>query len=143
MAADEELDKITPALRAHPLVLLVRYEIYAKAKKWEGAAEIAGTLVKLMPEQSSFWICSAYATRRKLGGGIPDAKKILLEAESKFPSEYLIRFNLACYECQSGNLKEAMQWLEQAIDLAGKKDIRMMALDDPDLEPLWCQISEI
>jgi hypothetical protein len=53
------------------------------------------------------------------------------------------RHNLACYCCRLGNLKEAMQWLEKAIDLAGKKDIRMMALDDPDLEPLWCQISEI
>jgi hypothetical protein len=35
-----------------------------------------------------------------------------------------------------------MVWLETAIDLAGKKDIRMMALEDPDLEPLWNQISE-
>jgi len=49
LAADEELDKITPELRAHPHVLSVRYEIYAKAKKWDGAAEIAGVLVKLMP----------------------------------------------------------------------------------------------
>ena len=28
-----------------------------------------------------------------------------------------------------------MLW--KATDLAGKKDIRLMALDDPDLEPLW------
>jgi catabolite regulation protein CreA len=40
-------------------------------------------------------------------------------------------------------LEEAMGWLGKAIDLAGKKDIRLMALDDPDLEPLWTQISEI
>jgi predicted Zn-dependent protease len=141
--ANNELDEITPELRAHPAVLSVRYDVYAKAKKWDGAAEIAGMLVKLMPEQSHFWICWAYATRRKLGGGIPEAKKILSEVEPKFPSEYLIRYNLACYECQSGNLKEAMVWLEKAIDMAGKKDIRQMALDDPDLEPLWVNISEI
>jgi catabolite regulation protein CreA len=52
-------------------------------------------------------------------------------------------YNLACYECQLGNLKDAMQWLEKAIDLAGKKDVRVMALDDPDLEPLKCQIPKI
>ena len=34
-------------------------------------------------------------------------------------------------------------WLEQAIDLAGKNDIRSMALNDPDLEPLWTRIGEI
>jgi predicted Zn-dependent protease len=143
LAANEELDKITPELRSHPAVLSVRYEIYARAKKWEGAAEIASALVKLMPEQPSFWICWAYATRRKTEGGIHIAKQILLEAEPKFPAEYLIRYNLACYECQLGNLKKAMQWLELAIDLAGKKDIRTMALNDPDLEKLWVNISEI
>jgi hypothetical protein len=36
-----------------------------------------------------------------------------------------------------------MQWLEKAIDLAGKEDIRQLALDDPDLEPLWTKIGEI
>jgi predicted Zn-dependent protease len=141
--ANNELEEISPRQRAHPAVLSVRYDVYAKAGIWDGAAEIAGSLVKLMPEQSSFWICLAYATRRKAGGGISEAKKILLKAEPKFPGRYLIRYNLACYECQSGNLKQAMRWLEKAIDMAGKKDIRQMALDDPDLEPLWNQISEI
>jgi hypothetical protein len=60
-----------------------------------------------------------------------------------FPEHKMMRYNLACYSCQLGNLKEAMQWLEKAIDLAGKKDIRLMALDDPDLEPLWTKIGEI
>jgi hypothetical protein len=36
-----------------------------------------------------------------------------------------------------------LQWIKLAIDLAGKKDIRMMALDDSDLELLWLEISEI
>jgi hypothetical protein len=29
------------------------------------------------------------------------------------------------------------------VDRAGKNDIRLTALNDPDLEPLWNQISEI
>jgi hypothetical protein len=40
-------------------------------------------------------------------------------------------------------MKKSLQWLEKAIDLAGKKDIRMMALDDADLEPLWAKLREI
>jgi len=55
----------------------------------------------------------------------------------------MMRYNLACYSCQLGNLKEAMGWLEKAIDLAGKEDIRLMALEDKDLEPLWSRIGEI
>jgi hypothetical protein len=50
---------------------------------------------------------------------------------------------LACYSCQLGHLKEAMLWLGKAIDLAGRKDIRQMALADPDLKPLWPKIGEI
>lgn len=48
--ANEELDKIILDFRTHPVVLSVRYEIYAKSKKWDEAAEIAGALVKLIPE---------------------------------------------------------------------------------------------
>ncbi|HEY1718849.1 MAG TPA: hypothetical protein VGH42_11245 [Verrucomicrobiae bacterium] len=72
-----------------------------------------------------------------------------------FPSPPLdgCPFNLSCVRwsqwifsrrpCHLGNLKKAMRWLTKAIDMAGKKDIRMMALDDPDFEPLWVNISEI
>jgi hypothetical protein len=41
LEANEELERITPEMRAHPFVLRVRWGIYAKAKKWEMAAEIA------------------------------------------------------------------------------------------------------
>jgi hypothetical protein len=40
-------------------------------------------------------------------------------------------------------LKEALQWLGKAIECAGEEDIRLRALDDPDLEPLWNRISEV
>ena len=40
-------------------------------------------------------------------------------------------------------LKEALQLLGKAIDLAGKRDIRLMASADRDLEPLWKDIAEI
>jgi hypothetical protein len=37
-----------------------------------------------------------------------------------------------------------MKQIEQAIDLADKKnDIRLDALEDPDLEPLWLQIGDL
>ena len=48
--ADDELDKITPELRAHPDVLKVRWEICAAAKKWDAALEIAAALVRLAPD---------------------------------------------------------------------------------------------
>ena len=35
VSASGELEEITPELRAHPDVLLVRCEIYSKAEKWD------------------------------------------------------------------------------------------------------------
>jgi len=53
----------------------------------------------------------------------------------------MIAFNLACYACQLGRLEEAREWLRKAMDLGDEKEIKTRALDDPDLEPLWANIT--
>ena len=141
--ANEELEQICPSLRAHPSVLFTRFEVYAKAKKWDGAFEIAQTLVVLFPDRPEAWICWAYSTRRQSEDGLVEAKRLLVEAAIKFPAEYLIRYNLACYTCRFGDLKESLQWLKRAFDLSGSKEIKLKALEDPDLEPLWSKMGEI
>ena len=52
LEANEELEKITPGLRAYPDVLEVRIEIYARAKRWEGCVEIANALVLIRADYS-------------------------------------------------------------------------------------------
>ena len=74
---------------------------------------------------------------------IKEAQTVLLPVADKFSGERLICFKLACYCCQLGELDESMHWLGKAIDLAGKKDIRIMALNEPDLEPLWKEWSQL
>jgi predicted Zn-dependent protease len=135
-SATSELREISPAERTHPAVLSVRYEIYSLAKQWDMAVEVAGELIKILPEESFVWIWLAYATRRKSGGNMGEANKILLGAELKFPKHYLFPYNLACYCSQLGEMKEAERWLKKAaaIDNAAVKKI---ALEDADLKPLW------
>ena len=141
LTANEELEQISPRLRAHPFVLEMRYEIYAKAKKWDGAVEIARTLSKLLPDNpwGHFHLAFSLHELKRT----QEAYGVLMAVVEKFPEHPLMRYNLACYSCQIGNLKEAMVWLEKAIDLAGKSDIRVQALEDSDLEPLWLKIGEI
>ena len=55
----------------------------------------------------------------------------------------IMRYNLACYECQLGRLEQAKNWLEKAFKLGDPKKIRLMALHDPDLESLWPKTGEI
>jgi predicted Zn-dependent protease len=135
-SASNELREISPAERAHPAVLAVRYQIYAQAKQWDTAVEVADDLTKILPDKPFVWISLAYATRRKTGGSIPDAKKILLGTEPKFPKHYLFPYNLACYCSQLGELEQAEQWLKKAAGIDSTA-VKKMAADDPDLKPLW------
>jgi predicted Zn-dependent protease len=145
--ANAELEKIALTLRAHPSVLATRLEIYARAAKWDVAAEIAAALVKVQPKEPMAWITLAYATRRKLGGGIPQAKEVLTPAQKRFPKVWLIPYNLACYECVLGNMGQAKLRLAEAFTLAQNQkcfdEYKLMALEDPDLEPLWGYLDEL
>src|ERR1041385_1852894 len=139
--ANEELECISPEKRSHPYVLCLRWQICAKAEKWELGAEVARAISERVPEIDYGFVHMAYALHEMKR--TREAMDVLLPVVDKFPDNYTILYNLACYACQLGKLKDAQDWLEKAIDLAGKEDVRKMALDDPDLEPLWLNIGEI
>lgn len=141
--AREELRHVDPLLANHPAILLVNYEISATAGEWDSAAEAARRLAEMTPGEPGAWTALAYATRRKPGGGIPPAREILTDARRRFPEEPLIAYNLACYECQLGNLPEALQWLREAFKLGDARELKSMSLKDPDLIVLHGEISQM
>jgi Flp pilus assembly protein TadD len=140
--AKMELDKIAPPFKSHPAVLSVCFDLHAQSKQWGAAAEIAGKLTELEPREAGAWISLAYATRRKNGGGIPAARAILVQAQRNFPKEAIIAYNLACYDCQLGDLIAAKAWLDKACHLGDVHTVKRMARQDPDLEPLWPEIRD-
>ena len=103
LEADTELDKIDPFNRAAPEVLALRLAIYRGLEKWELMQEIAKRLADFQPDDILWTISLAYATRR--AESIQAAKEVLLNAEPKFPKEPAIKYNLACYFCQTGDIK--------------------------------------
>jgi tetratricopeptide (TPR) repeat protein len=141
--AASELENVSPDAAAHPDVLEVRYEILAKAGQWELAADTALTWINKAPEERGAWIKQAYAVRRKPGGGIVLAKGILTAAQQRFPQEPLIAYNLACYECQLGNLPQARDWLRQAFKWGNVRHLKQMCVQDSDLEPLRSEIAKL
>jgi Flp pilus assembly protein TadD len=138
--AGAELEKVAPQFRAHPDVLAVQCDLHFQAGNWDAATEIAGTLTRLEPQEPGAWISLAYATRRKTGGGIPQARAILIQAQRTFPKETIIAYNLACYDCQLGDLDAAKAWLDKACTLGDARRVRQMARQDPDLELLWSEL---
>jgi len=138
--ASKELDRISPPRRGHPSVLEVRWQVCAKTKKWEMATKVAQEMAEKLPDHPLGFIHQAYSLHELKR--TQEAYAVLLPVADKFP-DLIIRYNLACYCCQLGELTESMQWLGKAIELAGKNHIRLMALDDEDLQPLWGKISSI
>jgi predicted Zn-dependent protease len=118
--------------------LELRYQIYAETKRWDLAVDMARIMVQSMADNSWGHLHLAYSLHElKRTQAAYDTLRPVVD---RFPEEWLMRFNLACYACQLGQLKEAMMWLKQAMALAGKKEVCAMALADPDLKPLWDKI---
>ena len=79
----------------------------------------------------------AYSLRRANDGGVEKAEPVLLEAAKLFPDDDMIQYNLACYCAQLGQLDAAHEHLGKSYELGDAQQIKLMALDDEDLKPLW------
>ena len=95
--------------------------------------EIAKRLAEFKPDDIQWTTSLAYATRR--ANSIQAAKEVLLNAEPKFPKEPAIKYNLACYFCQTGDIKTARSYLKKAFEI--NSSWRLNALNDEDLKPMW------
>jgi tetratricopeptide (TPR) repeat protein len=139
----QELSQLPAALMIHPKVLDLHWHVFAAQLHWDAAFAVASELVTLYPEKPDGWVHRAYATRRKPGGGIPDAYQFLLPAVTRFPENGLIRYNLACYAAQMERLDEAWGWFRDAVSAGGPGEFRRLGLADDDLKALWPKISEL
>jgi hypothetical protein len=135
-----ELAQISSRNSEHPDVLEAKWLFASEEQKWEEGLAIAERLVETAPGRPSGWLHRAYALRRTVDGGLQRAWDALLVAVERFPKEPTIPYNLSCYACQMHDLKSARVWLKKAIRIGDKSHIKSMALQDPDLEPLWDEI---
>ena len=136
-SANDELEKIRAEWRAHPDVLELRWLIYSNDEQWDACLDIASAIVKMVPDRAQGWLDKAFSLRRASGGGVEKAKLLLDEAVKLFPTEWAVQYNLACYCSQLGQLDAAKEHLDRSYELGDAQQIKLMALDDDDLKPLW------
>ena len=137
--ARKELEELSAPSRAHPAVLEVRWQILAVEGQWEAGLEIASHLIRSRPERALGWVHRSYCLHELKRTS--EARDNLLQVVETFAEDPILRYNLACYECQLGHLEEAKRWLRQAFALGDAQKIRATALEDPDLQPLWEEIA--
>lgn len=140
-SARDELAQIPRSLQECLEVLLVWRKIFHATHDWESLIEVNKTLLDRLPELDVAWIDRSYALHELKR--TQEAFDALLPAVKKFPDQWLIRYNLACYCSQLGRQEEALAWLREAAGMADKKEIKAMALEDPDLSPLCKEIRQL
>ena len=138
LEAHEELERITGEAAYHPTVLSMRWQVYAAAGWWEAAYVVSKALCELAPQSSAAWICQANTLRHYKG--VVEAWSLLLTVVNKFSDDAIIRYNLACYASQMGLLEESCGWLVQAFELEESTQLKLAAIYDSDLQPLWDKI---
>lgn len=134
--AGRELDAIPSDFRGHAAVRRLQLRLLLDQQSWAEARDLARSIRDADPTTHDMWILLAYATRRC--ESVAAARRVLEEAAHKFPGVPVIRFNLACYACQSGQLDDARRLLHQAFVL--DRSFRETAQEDEDLRPLWSEL---
>lgn len=114
-------------------VLALRMMVLRAQKRWREMHAVCSVLKQTRPEHAESWIWLADATRHSQSLGA--AREILREAETMFPTNPHVKFQLGCYHCQLGELEPAMRYVQEAVAL-DRRWLRV-ALSDSDVEPLW------
>jgi len=135
LKADEELQRISAPMHGHPDVLSLKCDIYARAQKWELAAETAKALTRALPGRFSSWL--RFAQSLHAMNRTREAIDVLLLIVDKFPDNANVPYCLACYTCRLGDLEASRQWLEKAFELTDESKLKEMASRDPALKELW------
>ncbi len=124
-----------PRTTFHPNMLLVRWEIAVRARDWSSALAVAKALIAALPAEPIGWIYHAFAEQQL--GQLPEARQTLLAAARKFPKDWRLAYNLACYTAQLGDVAGAWNWLENAFELGDAVIIKSLAAEEQSLKPLW------
>ncbi len=136
-----ELDHIAAGEQGRLEVLAVRWSVLAQLKCWEDCVGIAAAMIERAPECVFGWIHRSYALHELKR--TREARDLLRPAADRFSDDETIPYNLACYECQLGDFPAARGWLRRAMTLRKPVEVKVQALADIDLAPMWKEIQQM
>ncbi len=132
--AHTELEKISPEKRIHPDVLQMRWHLHSQTERWDACLETASAQIKHFPNRPEGWIHQSIALHNLNRTG--EAFVALLAVCEKFPANWKVPYNLACFCVRLRRPEEAKSWLRQAMQI-DQDSVRLAGRIDPDLKPLW------
>ncbi len=131
--ASDELEAIEGLDRLSPEVMDLRCDLYLAARNWELLLAVSRELIRARPSDGKGWIQTARALREL--DRVPEARTVLAEAVRSHAVCSRLHYQLASCHCLLGDLALARESLRRACQL--DPELKMKALDDPDLRALW------
>ncbi|MFT5030740.1 MAG: tetratricopeptide (TPR) repeat protein [Candidatus Binatia bacterium] len=132
--AADELSRISPEIADRWETLAIKWDVFAKLKRWPECLTIADRLVEKWPCEVTGWIDRSFSLHEL--DRTRDAYDNLQAVTGRFETISTIPYNLACYACQLGDIAEALKWFQKARKVGDGQDWLKIALNDPDLEPM-------
>lgn len=136
-----ELADLAPEIRGHPEVLKMRFSILRPLRRYEEALDTAEQITHRAPDDKWGWLYQSHALHWMGRSG--EAYDRLEPLRRRFPEAFEVPYDLACYCAQTDRVDEARSLLQECLDLSGARrpEVRAMALQDPDLKPLWPELA--
>lgn len=136
--ATEELNRLEPSLKSTIHFLKAWIRIYSGTKAWTNVEMMCSTLLSNFPGDSFGirHVAEALHRQRKHVDAISKLGELLSNEDRRETAS--IRYDLARYFCEAGQLKEARECLRGAIER--DPSIRKKALEDADLKNLWTEL---
>ena len=139
--ARREWEQISAKARHSQPALVTLWDIQAHAKDWTAAIATADQLIELFDRQPDGYIKRAYALHELKRS--QEAWDTLQPVSEIFSDNWLIPYNLACYAAQLGRPAEALKYFRRALRTGNERELREMAMTDPDLEPIRPKIAKL
>lgn len=127
--AMECLDHLPEGLRHDRDINVLRLSILQGQGNWQAAAALARANLAARPSTPEFYVMGAFAIR--LTESMEAAHAFLQQGADFSDTSAIWWYNLACYECQLGQLDRTQASLDQAFHLDGA--YRRLAQHDDDL----------
>jgi tetratricopeptide (TPR) repeat protein len=134
----QEFDKLGPEARQHPDSLEVECLIHEQAGRFDKSSDAARIMIRFAPERAFGWFHLAFALDQlKLTSHAYDT---LLQVLEKFPKDWQMHYNMACYACKLQRWSDCWFWLEKAFNIGDARQLTLLAMEDPDLQPYWSRM---
>ena len=139
--AEAELRQLSPGARETNDYFNLHWRLLVLRRQWSLALQTAQTQIEVAPDHPSGWINLSYCLHEL--DRTTEARETLKKVVRKFNDLPVVPYNLACYECQLGDIEASKRWLLRAIRVGKRQEIIHMAQQDDDLRPLWPSLESL